>query len=91
MADLVPGAVVENRKRLGTFTTLFVEVGILKGLKYRFNGGAEIRNDVYGNLYSDKTTFRFNQGGSASSNRTRLDNNFTLENLLIYDRVFKET
>ncbi len=90
LADLIPGAVVENRKRLGTFTTLFVEVGILKGLKYRFNGGAEIRNDVYGNFYSDKTTFRVNQGGSASSNRTRLDNNFTLENLLIYDRVIAE-
>jgi len=90
LADLVPGAVVENRKRLGTFTTLYIEVGILKGLKYRFNGGAEIRNDVYGNFYSDKTTFRVNQGGSSSSNRTRLDNNFTLENLLLYDRVIAD-
>jgi len=90
LADLIPGAVVESRKRMGTFTTLFIEVGILKGLKYRFNGGAEIRNDVYGNFYSDKTTFRVNQGGSASSNRSRLENNFTLENLLIYDQTFAE-
>ncbi len=90
LADLVPGAVVENRKRLGTFTTLYVDVGIVKGLKYRFNGGAEIRSDVYGNFYSDKTTFRVNQGGSASSNRTRTDNNFTLENLLIYDKTIAD-
>ncbi len=90
LGDLVPLAVVENRKRFGTFTTLYVEVNILKGLKYRFNGGAEIRNDVYGNFYSDKTTFRVNQGGSASSNRTGLTQNYTLENLLIYDRIFAD-
>ncbi len=85
IADLIPGAAVENRKRLGTFTTLYLEANLFKGLKYRFNAGAEIRTDIYGNFYSDKTSFRVNQGGSASSNRTALSNNYTLENLLIYD------
>jgi TonB-linked SusC/RagA family outer membrane protein len=85
IADLIPGAAVENRKRLGTFTTLYLEANLFKGLKYRFNAGAEIRTDIYGNFYSDKTSFRVNQGGSASSNRTSLSNNYTLENLLIYD------
>ena len=85
LADLIPGAAVEDRKRLGTFTTLYLEANLFKGLKYRFNAGAEIRSDIYGNFYSDKTSFRVNQGGSASSNRTNLSNNYTLENLLIYD------
>jgi TonB-linked SusC/RagA family outer membrane protein len=85
VADLIPGAAVENRKRLGTFTTLYLEANLFKGLKYRFNAGAEIRSDVYGNFYSAKTSFRVNQGGSGSSNRDSMSNNYTLENLLIYD------
>ncbi len=90
LADLIPGAVVENRKRLGTFTTLFVDVNLYKGLKYRFNAGAEIRSDIYGNFYSDKTSFRVNQGGSASSNRTGLSNNYTIENILTYDKIIAQ-
>ena len=88
LADLIPGAAVENRKRFGTFTTLYIDVNIAKGLKYRFNAGAEIRSDVYGNYFSDKTTFRVNQSGSASSNRTNLNTNYTLENLITYDKTF---
>ena len=89
LADLIPGAAVENRKRLGTFTTLYLDVNLFKGFKYRLNAGAEIRSDVYGNFYSDKSTFRVNLGGSSSSNRTSLTNNYTLENLIIYDAAFK--
>ncbi|WP_242696297.1 SusC/RagA family TonB-linked outer membrane protein [Longitalea luteola] len=42
LADLIPGAAVENRKRLGTFTTLYLEANLFKGLKYRLNAGAEM-------------------------------------------------
>ena len=90
LADLIPGAAIENRKRLGTFTTLYLEANLFKGLKYRLNAGAEIRSDVYGNFYSDKSTFRVNQGGSASSNRNETSNNYTLENLLIYDATIAQ-
>ncbi|HEY8659164.1 MAG TPA: TonB-dependent receptor, partial [Hanamia sp.] len=88
LGDLIPGAAVENRKRFGTFTTLFLEVNLWKGLKYRFNAGAEIRSDVYGNYYAGKTSYRVNKGGSASSNRTNFRTNYTLENLLTYDKTF---
>ncbi|HJY23446.1 MAG TPA: TonB-dependent receptor [Hanamia sp.] len=90
LGDLVPKAVVEDRKRFGTFTTLYLEANLLKGLKYRLNAGAEIRSDVYGNYYSAKTSYRVNQGGSASSNRTGFRTNYTLENLLTYDKTFAE-
>ena len=88
LADLIPGAVEEDRKRLGTFTTLFVEVNLYKGLKYKFNSGIEIRNDSYNNYYSGKTSFRVNQGGSAASNRNSNNTNYTIENLLTYDKTF---
>ncbi len=86
LANFVKGASIENRKRFSTFTTLFFEAELFRGLKYKFNAGAEIRSDVYGNFYASATT---NQLGapSRSANATRYSTNFTLENLLTYDRV----
>src|SRR4030095_9121303 len=85
----VPGAVVQKRKRFGTFTTLFADVNILKGLKYRFNAGIELRNDIYGEFYASKTTN--NLGGlSTAQNRTNFRTNYTLENILTYDKTFAE-
>ena len=88
LADLLPGAVAEERKRFGTFTTLYVDVNLAKGLKYRFNSGVEIRNDAYNNYFSGKTSFRVNQGGAAASNRSNFNTNYTLENLITYDKTF---
>src|SRR5215218_5105394 len=90
LADLLPGAVAEERKRFGTFTTLYVDVNLFKGLKYKFNSGVEIRNDTYNNYYSGKTSFRVNQGGAAASNRNSNNTNYTVENLLTYDNTFAE-
>lgn len=90
LADLLPGAAVEERKRLGTFTTLFVEVNLLKGLKYKFNSGVELTNDTYNNYYSGKTSFRVNKGGAAADNENSNNSNYTVENLLIYDKIFAE-
>ena len=89
LANFVDGAVVQKRKRFGTFTTLFADVSILKGLKYRFNTGIEIRNDVYGDFFASKTTN--NLGGlSTSQNRTNFRTSYTLENILTYDRIFAD-
>lgn len=83
----VAGASVQKRKRFGTFTTLFADVSILQGLKYRFNAGVEIRNDVYGEFFASKTTN--NLGGlSTAQNRTNFRTNYTLENILTYDKTF---
>ncbi|MDB5192512.1 MAG: TonB-dependent receptor plug [Segetibacter sp.] len=89
LANFIPGAAVEERKRFGTFTTLYVDVNLAKGLKYRFNGGAEIRSDVYGNFYASKSTNRLG-AASSSSNRTGFRTSYTMENLLTYDRTFAE-
>lgn len=86
LGDFVEGAKIENRKRFGTFTTLYLEANLAPGLKYRFNGGAEIKSDVYGNFYASATSN--NLGGlSTSSNRTSFRTDYTLENILTYDKV----
>lgn len=89
LANFVDGAVVQKRKRFGTFTTFFADANITKGLKYRFNTGIEIRSDVYGEFYASKTTN--NLGGlSTSQNRTNFRVSYTLENILTYDRTFNK-
>jgi len=87
LADFLPGASVEDRRRLGTFSTMYLELGPVKGLKYRFNGGAELRSDVYGNFYAKNTTDNLGVNSTAE-NSTTYTTSYTLENLLIYDNTF---
>ena len=89
LADFLPGASIEKRDRLGTFSTLYLEVSPFKGLKYRFNGGAEIRSDIYGNFYSRYTTNNLGVSSTAE-NATTETTSYTLENLLIYDKTIAE-
>lgn len=89
LANELPGAVEETRRRFGTFTTLYLDANLAEGLKYRLNAGAEIKSDVYGNFRASNTTY--NLGGlSKSSNRTRYSTNYTWENVLTYDRTFAQ-
>ena len=87
LANFLPGAVVENRKRLGTFTTLYLEANLPAGFKYKFNAGTELRSDIYGNFYASKTTNNLG-GPSSANNQSTQRTSYTLENLLTYDRVF---
>ena len=89
LANFVPGAVVETRKRFGTFTTAYLEASLAPGLKYRFNGGAEIRPDIYGNYYASATTNNLG-GASTANNQSTYSYNYTLENILTYDKVFAQ-
>ena len=87
LGNFVEGASVQKRKRFGTFTTLYADVSIIGGLKYRFNAGIELRNDVYGSFFASKTTNNLG-GPSTSENRTNFRTNYTLENILTYDKIF---
>lgn len=87
LANEVPNAVTERRKRFGTFTNLFLDYEFIPGLKYRFNAGAEIRSDLYGSFSASNTTY--NLGAlSRSLNQNRFSTNYTLENILTYDKTF---
>jgi TonB-linked SusC/RagA family outer membrane protein len=89
LANFAPGAAVETRKRFGTFTTAYAEVNLAPGLKYRFNGGAEIRPDIYGNYYASATTNNLG-GASTATNQSTYSYNYTLENILTYDRTIAQ-
>lgn len=87
LADFVDGQIVEVRKRFGTFTTLYFEAQLADGLKYRMNAGAEIRSDIYGRFSGSNTTV--NMGGASKSvNSTGFGTDYTLDNILTYDKTF---
>jgi TonB-linked SusC/RagA family outer membrane protein len=89
LANFVPGAAVETRKRFGTFTTAYLEANLAPGLKYRFNGGAEVRPDIYGNFYASATTNNLG-GASTANNQTTYSYNYTLENIVTYDKTIAQ-
>ena len=89
VANQVDGQALEIRKRLGSFNSLYGEIEILDGLKYRLNAGAEVRSDTYGSFYGSKTTFNM-AGASTASNQSNYNYNYTLENLLLYNKTFNK-
>ncbi|MES2371078.1 MAG: TonB-dependent receptor [Bacteroidota bacterium] len=89
LANFLDGAVVEKRKRLSNFTNLTLDVNILPGLRYKLNAGIQLRNEIYGNFYASKTTNNLG-GPSKASNDSRTSSDYILENILTYDKTFRE-
>lgn len=89
LANLVPGAVVQNRTRYNTFTIAYAEAQFTPHLKYRFNGGVELTPETYGDFYGS-TTFQNLSGPSTARNSNYDYRNFTLENLIVYENTFAE-
>ena len=87
LANLVPGAVIQNRQRFNTFTTVYLEAQLLPHLKYRFNGGIELTPETYGAFYGS-ATYQNLSGPSTATNTSYNYHDYTLENLLVYDNTF---
>ncbi|MDB5112286.1 MAG: TonB-dependent receptor plug [Mucilaginibacter sp.] len=86
LADFVPGAIVDNDKRLDNFTNGYVEVNFTHGFKYRFNGGVEFSPETIGKFYGSNTTKQLGTPNYGyNSNSTGY--NYTLENIITYDKT----
>ncbi|HEY6900895.1 MAG TPA: SusC/RagA family TonB-linked outer membrane protein, partial [Puia sp.] len=89
LANLAPGAVVQNRTRYNTFTTAYAEMQLTPHLKYRFNGGIELTPETYGEFYGSATYQ--NLSGPSTAKNTNYDYyDYTLENLLVYENTFAD-
>ncbi|HDR90455.1 MAG TPA: TonB-dependent receptor [Bacteroidetes bacterium] len=79
----------ERNRRATSFNTLYAEVDLFEGFKYRLNAGFNFSSNKYANYYGSNTVFR---GGAL--NQARVDNSdnlgYTIENLLIYEKTFAE-
>ena len=79
----------ENRRRFQTFNSMYGEVELFAGLKYRMNVGLEFWQDEYGNFYGANTPFR-NGSGNTAAIRNQDSWSYTLENLITYSKAFGE-
>lgn len=85
-------AILARTRRLRTFNSLYGEVDIIKGLKYRANIGLDFYQDK-SDGYSGPGTFvntALSQSQSTANIRNTEFYQYTIENLLIYEKTFAE-
>jgi TonB-linked SusC/RagA family outer membrane protein len=85
---------VDRVRRLRTFNSLYAEIEILKGLKYRANIGlnyTQEEDDQFqaSDLPTNPSYFRVQKGNTAYVNNAEAWG-YTVENLLIYDKAIKK-
>lgn len=82
-------AIKDNRRRIRTFNSLYGEVDLIKGLKYRANIGLDYRQDYRGQYRGTNTII--NPSGQTQAN---IDNgeawSYVIENLLTYEKSFAD-
>ena len=87
--ELVPGKRVDERKFDRIFSSLYAEVDIIEGLKYKFLIGPDIRYRTRGTFEGQFTNTRKN-GTPAASYENQLDFGYTMENLLTYNKTLND-
>jgi TonB-linked SusC/RagA family outer membrane protein len=88
-SELVPGVNVDENKRYRTFNSLFGEWDIAKGLKYRVNFGPDLTVGRAGRFIGAFTNN--NRGGNATGSiNEQFLFNWTLENIVTYNKKFKD-
>lgn len=80
---------VDRVRRIRTFNSLYAEIKIIEGLKYRFNLGLEYGQQNYAQFQGTDTYFRVN-----AINRARVRNDegysWTAENIVTYEKTFAD-
>lgn len=79
-------------RRLRTFNSLYGEVEIMDGLKYRINVGLDFRQDQTDNYFGPNTMYNTNTTIDKSTESVGNSEawTYTIENLLTYDKTFME-
>lgn len=85
-------AILARTRRIRTFNSLYTEINIVEGLKYRANVGLDFYQDK-SEAYSGPGTFvntSLLQSQSQASTRNTENWQYAVENLLIYEHTFNE-
>lgn len=79
----------EQNRRMATFNSIYGEVNLAKGLKYRVNVGIDFYDNKYNNYFGSNTQFK--EGGLNTAQVQNSDNlSWTVENLVTYEKTFAE-
>ncbi|QIP17018.1 TonB-dependent receptor [Spirosoma aureum] len=85
LAEVIPGAQIEERKKYRIFNSVYAEVNILDGLKYRVNFGPDFTINRYGRFIGAQTNAR-KFGDPQASNAAAFNFDYTLENVVTYNK-----
>ncbi|MEZ0609735.1 SusC/RagA family TonB-linked outer membrane protein [Fibrella sp. WM1] len=87
LAEITPGAQIQERKKYRIYNSLYIEANIFDGLKYRVNFGPDFTLQRYGRFIGAQTNAR--KGGDPQGEfNTSFGFNYTLENILTYTKTF---
>lgn len=87
-SEVVPGAIVDETFRTRIFNSIYVNWEIAKGLTYRVNFGPDYTVRRNGRFTGSQTNDR--RGGDATGSVSdQFTFNYTLENILTYNKTFK--
>ncbi|MBA4141050.1 MAG: TonB-dependent receptor, partial [Segetibacter sp.] len=87
--ELVPGAYLDENKRFRLFASLYGEVEIARGLKYRLNFGPDLIQSREGRFNGSLTQDRKGGDPTASASEHFITS-YTLENILTYNKTFQK-
>lgn len=87
LAEIVPGAQIDEIKKYRIFNSIYAEANIINGLKYRVNFGPDFSVQRGGRFVGSLTNDRKGGDPTASSN-SQFGFNYTLENILTYNKTF---
>jgi TonB-linked SusC/RagA family outer membrane protein len=87
LAEVVPGAQIDERKKYRIFNSIYAEANIIDGLKYRVNFGPDFTINRYGRFIGAQTNAR-KFGDPQASNASTFNFDYTLENVVTYNKKF---
>ena len=87
--EIVPGAVVDETKKYRMFNSIYAELELAKGLKYRVNFGPDFTISRNGRFYGALTN-NIKGGNPTATTDNRFGFNYTIENILTYNKQFKD-
>ena len=86
--EIVDGAVIDETKRYRMFNSIYAELQLAKGLKYRVNFGPDFTISRNGRFYGGLTN-QIKRGAPTATTDNRQGFNYTIENVLTYNKQFK--
>lgn len=89
LSEIVPGAQVDNTKKYRIFNSIYSEFKIMEGLKYRVNFGPDFTLSRWGRFIGAATNAR-KYGDPQASSRNDFGFNWTLENIVTYNKTFAQ-
>ncbi|SEJ48757.1 TonB-linked outer membrane protein, SusC/RagA family [Dyadobacter sp. SG02] len=87
MAELVKGAQIDETKKYRIFNSLYGEINILPGLKYRVNFGPDFSLSRAGRFIGAQTN-DIKGGNPTAATNSQFGFNYTVENILTYGKTF---